>query len=110
TVARMRTIALRTCERTPSGHRRPLRPREREEKRVPGLDEKLRDIHDEVLRRNPGETEFHQAVHEVLSSLGPVVAKHPEYADAAVIRRLCEPERQVIFRVPWVDDDGQVQI
>ncbi|WP_026931054.1 NADP-specific glutamate dehydrogenase [Glycomyces tenuis] len=77
---------------------------------MPGLDEKLRDIHDEVLRRNPGETEFHQAVHEVLSSLGPVVAKHPEYADAAVIRRLCEPERQVIFRVPWVDDNGQVQI
>jgi glutamate dehydrogenase (NADP+) len=74
------------------------------------LDEKLHDLYDEVLRRNPGETEFHQAVHEVLDSLGPVVAKHPEYADAAVIRRLCEPERQIIFRVPWVDDDGNVQI
>ena len=77
---------------------------------MPGLDEKLLDVYDEVLRRNPGEHEFHQAVHEVLSSLGPVVAKHPEYADAAVIRRLCEPERQIIFRVPWVDDAGQVQI
>jgi glutamate dehydrogenase (NADP+) len=77
---------------------------------VPGLDEKLHDIYDEVLRRNPGETEFHQAVHEVLTSLGPVVAKHPEYANAAVIRRLCEPERQIIFRVPWVDDAGAVQI
>ncbi|WP_026924044.1 NADP-specific glutamate dehydrogenase [Glycomyces arizonensis] len=75
-----------------------------------GLDEKLRDVHEEVLRRNPGETEFHQAVHEVLDSLGPVVAKHPQYADAAVIRRLCEPERQIIFRVPWVDDAGRVQI
>lgn len=74
------------------------------------LDEKLYDIYSEVLRRNPGEQEFHQAVREVLSSLGPVVAKHPEYADAAVIRRLCEPERQVIFRVPWVDDTGQVQL
>ncbi|MGW0230922.1 NADP-specific glutamate dehydrogenase [Actinopolymorpha singaporensis] len=74
------------------------------------LDEKLHDIYAEVLRRNPGEQEFHQAVREVLSSLGPVVAKHPEYADAAVIRRLCEPERQVIFRVPWVDDAGQVQL
>ncbi len=74
------------------------------------LDEKLVDIYDEVLQRNPGEQEFHQAVHEVLSSLGPVVAKHPQYADAAVIRRLCEPERQIIFRVPWVDDEGQVQI
>jgi len=77
---------------------------------VAGLDEKLRDVYDEVLRRNPGETEFHQAVHEVLDSLGPVVAKHPQYADAAVIRRLCEPERQIIFRVPWVDDAGTVQL
>ncbi|WP_020579089.1 NADP-specific glutamate dehydrogenase [Actinopolymorpha alba] len=74
------------------------------------LDEKLQDVYAEVLRRNPGEQEFHQAVLEVLSSLGPVVAKHPEYADAAVIRRLCEPERQVIFRVPWVDDSGDVQL
>ncbi|MET9023077.1 NADP-specific glutamate dehydrogenase [Actinopolymorpha sp. NPDC004070] len=74
------------------------------------LDEKLHDIYAEVLRRNPGEEEFHQAVREVLSSLGPVVAKHPEYTDAAVIRRLCEPERQVIFRVPWVDDAGRVQL
>ncbi|GAA0364657.1 NADP-specific glutamate dehydrogenase [Actinoallomurus spadix] len=75
-----------------------------------GLDEKLLGIYDEVLHRNPGEIEFHQAVHEVLMSLGPVVAKHPEYADSAVIRRLCEPERQIIFRVPWVDDNGAVQI
>ncbi len=74
------------------------------------LHEKLHDIYDEVAQRNPGETEFHQAVYEVLTSLGPVVAKHPEYADNAVIRRLCEPERQIIFRVPWVDDSGAVQI
>ncbi len=72
--------------------------------------EKLQDIYEQVLSRNPGETEFHQAVREVLDSLGPVVVKHPHYADAAVIRRLCEPERQIIFRVPWVDDAGQVQI
>jgi glutamate dehydrogenase (NADP+) len=77
---------------------------------VPVLHEKLRDIYDEVLQRNPGESEFHQAVHEVLDDLGPVVAKHPEYTDSAVIRRLCEPERQIIFRVPWVDDGGEVQI
>ncbi|AHC27089.1 MULTISPECIES: NADP-specific glutamate dehydrogenase [Actinomycetes] len=74
------------------------------------LHEKLHDIYDEVAQRNPGETEFHQAVYEVLTSLGPVVAKHPEYADNAVIHRLCEPERQIIFRVPWVDDSGAVQI
>ena len=75
-----------------------------------GLDEKLQDIYAEVLQRNAGETEFHQAVYEVLDSLGPVVAKHPQYADSAIIRRLCEPERQIIFRVPWTDDSGEVQI
>lgn len=77
---------------------------------MPVLDEKLHDLYDEVLQRNPGEDEFHQSVHEVLDSLGAVVAKHPQYADEAVIRRLCEPERQIIFRVPWVDDAGRVQI
>jgi glutamate dehydrogenase (NADP+) len=77
---------------------------------MPVLGEKLADTYAEVLRRNPGESEFHQSVHEVLDSLGPVVAKHPEYTDAAVINRLCEPERQIIFRVPWVDDSGAVQI
>ncbi|MBO0679342.1 NADP-specific glutamate dehydrogenase [Mycolicibacterium sp. S2-37] len=75
-----------------------------------GLHESLQDTYEEVARRNPGETEFHQAVYEVLQSLGPVVAKHPEYADSAVIRRLCEPERQILFRVPWVDDSGAVQM
>lgn len=77
---------------------------------MPLLDEKLYAIYEEVLRRNAGETEFHQAVHEVLDSLGPVIAKHPQYAEAAIIQRLCEPERQIIFRVPWVDDAGAVQI
>ncbi|MDQ6525187.1 NADP-specific glutamate dehydrogenase [Nocardioides sp. LHD-245] len=70
----------------------------------------LQPIFDEILARNPGESEFHQATRELLDSLGPVVARHPEYADAAIIRRVCEPERQIIFRVPWVDDAGQVQL
>ncbi|MVA74981.1 NADP-specific glutamate dehydrogenase [Auraticoccus sp. F435] len=70
----------------------------------------LTALYDEVLRRNPGEDEFHQAVREVFSSLGPVLEKHPEYADAAVLQRLCEPERQIIFRVPWHDDRGTMQI
>ncbi|HOB51053.1 MAG TPA: NADP-specific glutamate dehydrogenase [Mycobacterium sp.] len=74
------------------------------------LNTTLHDIFDEVTRRNPGEAEFHQAVFEVLHSLGPVVDKHPDYVDTAVIRRLCEPERQIIFRVPWLDDAGTVQI
>jgi glutamate dehydrogenase (NADP+) len=74
------------------------------------IDEKLQPILNEVLRRNAGEAEFHQAVREVLESLGRVVAKHPGYADEALIERICEPERQIIFRVPWIDDNGQVQI
>ena len=77
---------------------------------MPTIDEKLEPILAEVLRRNAGEEEFHQAVREVLESLGRVIAKHPDYADDALIERLCEPERQIIFRIPWVDDKGQVQI
>jgi glutamate dehydrogenase (NADP+) len=74
------------------------------------IDEKLQPILAEVIRRNTGEPEFHQAVHEVLESLGRVVAKHPHYLDLALIERICEPERQIIFRIPWVDDQGRVQI
>lgn len=74
------------------------------------IDEKLQPILNDVITRNAGELEFHQAVREVLESLGRVIAKRPYYADNALIERLCEPERQIIFRVPWVDDAGQVQI
>ncbi len=75
-----------------------------------GLDEKLEPIYQDVLRRNAGETEFHQAVREVLESLGPVLVKYPEFAEQKIIQRICEPERQIIFRVPWQDDQGRVQI
>jgi glutamate dehydrogenase (NADP+) len=74
------------------------------------IDEKLLPILSTVLHRNAGEDEFHQAVQEVLESLGRVVAKHPEYADDALIERICEPERQIIFRVPWIDDNDDDQI
>ena len=74
------------------------------------LDEKLTGVHAEVARRNPGEIEFLQAVRDVLVSIGPVLAKHPELADHKTIERICEPERQIIFRVPWVDDRGEIQI
>jgi glutamate dehydrogenase (NADP+) len=77
---------------------------------MPELHDLLTPVFDDVVARNPGEREFHQAVHEVLESLGPVVAKHREYVDAAVIQRLCEPERQIIFRVPWLDDRGRTQV
>ena len=74
------------------------------------LDEKLEPIFNQVLQRNAGEEEFHQAVKEVFESLGAVIAKHPSYAEGGLIERICEPERQIIFRVPWIDDQGQVQI
>ena len=74
------------------------------------MDDRLVTVFDEVVARNPGEAEFHQAVREVFESLGPVVAKRPEYLDSAIIQRLCEPERQIIFRVPWTDDAGHVQL
>ena len=74
------------------------------------VDEKLKDFYQEIIRRNQGEPEFHQAVLEVLGSLGPVLAKHPELREHKVIERICEPERQVIFRVPWQDDKGTVRI
>ena len=76
----------------------------------PSIDEKIEPMFQEVLARNPGETEFHQAVREVLESLGPVLVKHPEFAEHKIIQRICEPERQIIFRVPWMDDNGNVQI
>jgi glutamate dehydrogenase (NADP+) len=74
------------------------------------LDDKVQGVYADVVRRNPGESEFHQSVREVLSSIGPALAKHPDLAHGKVIERLCEPERQIIFRVPWQDDRGEVQI
>ncbi|MFV0334280.1 MAG: NADP-specific glutamate dehydrogenase [Tropicimonas sp.] len=74
------------------------------------VDEKLQPILAEVMRRNAGEPEFHQAVQEVMESLGRVVAKRPDYLEQSLIERICEPERQIIFRIPWVNDQGKVQI
>jgi glutamate dehydrogenase (NADP+) len=74
------------------------------------LHEDLEAIYQDVVRRNPGEVEFHQATREVLGSLGPVLAKFPQYGKQRIIERICEPERQIIFRVPWQDDTGDVQI
>ncbi|WP_026077478.1 NADP-specific glutamate dehydrogenase [Brevibacterium senegalense] len=70
----------------------------------------LRPMYDTVLHRNPGESEFHQAVLEVFYSLGAVADRHPDLVGSGVIERLCEPERQIIFRVPWTDDHGKAQI
>jgi glutamate dehydrogenase (NADP+) len=70
----------------------------------------IRDLHERALARNAGEPEFHQALLEVLESIVPVVARHPEYLDSGVLERLVEPERQIMFRVPWIDDSARVQV
>lgn len=74
------------------------------------INERLHSIFNHIVQHNYGEHEFHQAVSEVIETLGPVLHKHPEYAEQKIIERICEPERQIIFRVPWQDDKGQVQI
>nr|WP_304411959.1 NADP-specific glutamate dehydrogenase [Anaeromyxobacter sp. Fw109-5] len=73
-------------------------------------DERLESIYQDVLRRNPGEAEFHQAAREVLESIGPVLAKYPEFRERKIIERIIEPERQIIFRVPWQDDKGEFHV
>ena len=70
------------------------------------MDEIMKDIRS----RDPGEREFHQAVEEVLASVKPVLDRNPEYRRAAVLERIVEPERVILFRVPWMDDDGQVHV
>ncbi len=73
-------------------------------------DARLHKIYDRVALDSPGEDEFHQAVREVLETLEPLLRRRPELAEHKIIERICEPERQVIFRVPWQDDQGEVHI
>ncbi len=68
------------------------------------------DTFETVLARNPHEPEFQQAVHEVLDSIAPVLEAHPQFVDGGIVERLVEPERQIMFRVPWVDDSGRLQV
>ena len=70
----------------------------------------LASVYENVVKRNPGETEFHQTVEEVLESLEPVAEKRPDLIEAGVFERMVEPERQIQFRVSWVDDNGKVQV
>lgn len=68
------------------------------------------EVYETVIKRNPHEPEFHQAVKEILHSLTPALAKHPKYRKHGVLERLVEPERIITFRVPWVDDQGNVRV
>ncbi|MCO5316327.1 MAG: NADP-specific glutamate dehydrogenase [Solirubrobacterales bacterium] len=74
------------------------------------VDPRLAPVLESVKRRNPAEPEFHEAVERVLRTIGPVISQHPEYLEARLVERICEPERQIIFRVPWTDDKGQIQV
>ncbi len=73
-------------------------------------DKYLSDLYAEVVKKNPGEAEYHQAVLEVLESLEPALARHPEYRDRGVTELILEPERIIKFRVPWLDDKGKIRV
>lgn len=77
---------------------------------LPTPEAHLRAVIESVERRSQGEPEFMQAVREVLDTLAPVLDEHPEYIESGILERLVEPERQIIFRVPWVDDNGNVRV
>lgn len=70
----------------------------------------VNEVYEAVKKRNPGESEFHQAIKEILDSLVPVFAQNPKYKEHAILERIVEPERLITFRVPWVDDQGKVQV
>jgi glutamate dehydrogenase (NADP+) len=70
----------------------------------------VQEVFEAVKQRDPNQKEFHQAVGEVLESVGPVIERHPQYREATILERLCEPEQVVGFRVPWVDDAGKVRV
>jgi glutamate dehydrogenase/leucine dehydrogenase len=71
---------------------------------------KIEEFMAKVIQKNPGETEFHQAVREVAESVMPYMEKNPRYQDAKILERMVEPERVIMFRVPWLDDKGDIQI
>jgi glutamate dehydrogenase (NADP+) len=70
----------------------------------------VNDLMSDVKAKNPGQPEFIQAVEEVVKSLDPVIQRHPKYRKAKILERLIEPERVIMFRVPWMDDCGEVQV
>ncbi|WP_304354003.1 NADP-specific glutamate dehydrogenase [Brachyspira innocens] len=74
------------------------------------MNEQLEAIYNKIVKRNPGEVEFHQAVKEVLNTLEVVLKKKPHYIEQKIIERMCEPERQIMFRVPWMDDKGEIHV
>ncbi len=74
------------------------------------MSNKIEEFMSMIKTRNPNEPEFHQAVQEVVESLTPYIEKNPKYAEAKVLERMVEPERVIMFRVPWVDDKGEIHV
>ncbi|MBU0759232.1 MAG: NADP-specific glutamate dehydrogenase [Candidatus Omnitrophica bacterium] len=74
------------------------------------MQKKIKDFMSKVIEKNPGETEFHQAVQEVVESVMPFIEKNPKYQNAKILERMVEPERVVMFRVPWQNDKGEIQV
>lgn len=74
------------------------------------IEKKVNDFMAKIIAKNPGESEFHQAVHEVAESLIPYIEENPQYKKAKILERIAEPERIILFRVPWIDDKGEIQI
>ena len=74
------------------------------------MDNKVKEFMDYVIARNPGEKEFHQAVMEVAEKLIPFIDENPKYKEGKILERMVEPERAIMFRVPWVDDNGEIQV
>jgi glutamate dehydrogenase (NADP+) len=105
-------LAARSSQRPENG---PPAPRSLSDPSVPTKGRQpmtsfVEDIMATVIARNPGEPEFHQAVQEVAESISVVIDRNPDFAKLKVFERMVEPERQIIFRVPWVDDAGEVQV
>jgi len=74
------------------------------------MQKKIKDFMEKVIKKNPGEKEFHQAVQEVVESVMPFIEKNPKYQEAKILDRIVEPERVIMFRVPWQDDKNEVQV
>ncbi len=74
------------------------------------MDKNVEAFMEEIIAKDPGEKEFHQAVQEVAESLMPFIEKNPKYKKAKILERIAEPERAIMFRVPWLDDNGEIQI
>ena len=74
------------------------------------VEEYVNSFMEEIVSRNPGEAEFHQAVREVVESVAPYIVKHPHLMKMKVLERIAEPEKIIMFRVPWMNDKGEVVI